>query len=151
MAAHSSTVSELEIEEQLTAFLRRGYRVQMPQQAGGVRLDRAAYGTMCKLADDGPQHLAALAKAFGLDPSTITRQVKSLEAAGLAVRSKDVYDRRVVVLDLTDRGRDVLERARADRRERLQKVLADWSAADLEDLGRLMEEFNDSMSRLRDY
>ena len=57
----------------------------------------------------------------------------------------------MVVLDLTDRGRDVLERARADRRERLQKVLADWSAADLKDLGRLMEEFNDSMSRLREH
>ena len=45
----------------------------------------------------------------------------------------------------------MLERARADRRERLAKVLADWSVADLEGLGRLMEYFNDSMSRLWDY
>lgn len=146
-----SKCDERQIEEQLTALLRRGYRVHMPPQDGEVTLDRAAYGTMCRLADDGPQHLAALANAFGLDPSTITRQVRSLEADGLAVRTKDPLDRRLVVLELTARGRDVLERVRGDRRERLQKVLADWSETDLKDLGRLMEEFNASMSRLHDY
>ena len=144
-------IEEQLIEEQLTAFLRRSYRVHLPPRNGDVALDRAAYGTMCRLADDGPQHLAALARAFGLDPSTVTRQVRSLEKDGLAVRNKDPSDRRVVVLDLTPRGRDVLEQVRRERQERLQKMLAHWSRADLEDLGRLMAEFNASMSRLRDY
>ena len=139
------------IERQLTTLLRRGYRVHLGTVDGDVVLDRAGYGTMCKLADDGPQHLAALANAFGLDPSTITRQVKTLEAAGLVSRTSDPLDRRVVVLDLTDAGREVLEKARHRRRASLQRTLASWSEADLDDFGRLMREFNASMDRLRDY
>lgn len=143
--------ADQQIERQLTTLLRRGYRVRLDTGDGDLVLDRAGYGTMCKLADDGPQHLAALANAFGLDPSTITRQVKTLEAAGLASRTSDPFDRRVVVLELTDTGREVLERARSRRRASLQRTLANWSEADLNDFGRLMKEFNASMERLRDY
>jgi DNA-binding MarR family transcriptional regulator len=143
--------ADQQIERQLTKLLRRGYRVRLDTDDGDLVLDRASYGTMCKLADDGPQHLAALAHAFGLDPSTITRQVRSLEAAGLASRASDPLDRRVVVLELTDTGRAVLERARSRRRASLQRTLASWSEADLNDFGRLMTEFNASMDRLHGY
>ena len=140
-----------EIERQLTVLLRRAHRVLLSTEDGDIALDRAAYGTMCKLADDGPQHLAALASAFGLDPSTITRQVKTLEEAGLATRRRHPSDRRVVVLELTAPGRQLLEQARGYRRTKLQQALADWSEADRHDLGRLIEEFNTSIHRLRDY
>jgi DNA-binding MarR family transcriptional regulator len=143
--------ADKQIEKQLTTLLRRGYRVRLDTDDGDLVLDRAAYGTLCKLADDGPQHLAALAHALGLDPSTITRQVRSLEASGLASRTSDPFDRRVVVLELTDTGRAVLERARTRRRASLHRTLASWSEADLNDFGRLMKEFNASMDRLRDY
>lgn len=136
------------IEQQLTVLLRRGYRLHQSTRDGDAGLDRAAYGTMCKLADDGPQRLAALAHAFALDPSTVTRQVKVLEAAGLAARQPDPMDGRGVVLDLTARGRELLERARRYRQDRLHKALADWSDGDLNTLGRLLKEFNASMDRL---
>ena len=136
------------IEQQLTVLLRRGYRVHQSTRDGGAGLDRAAYGTMCKLADDGPQRRAALAHAFALDPSTVTRQVKVLEAAGLAARQADPMDGRGVVLDLTARGRELLEQARRYRQDRLHKALADWSDGDLNALGRLLREFNASMDRL---
>ena len=60
---------------------------------------------MCKLADEGPQRLGALAQAFGLDPSTITRQVQALEEIGIAGRKTDPSDRRASILDLTPEGR----------------------------------------------
>ena len=43
-------------------------------------LDRSAYGIMCRVADEGPQRLGSFASAFGLDPSTITRQVQASNA-----------------------------------------------------------------------
>jgi DNA-binding MarR family transcriptional regulator len=140
-----------EIERQLTLLLRRADRVLLSTKDVDIALDRAAYGTLCKVADDGPQHLAALADAFGLDPSTITRQVKALERAGLALRKKDPSDRRLVVLDLTASGRELLERARRQRRTKLQQTLVGWSEADRYDFGRLNKEFNASIHRLHDY
>lgn len=136
------------IEQQMTVLLRRVQRIHISTSSGELDLERSAYGIMARLADDGPQRLGALATAFGLDPSTITRQVQSLERTGLAVRSTDPSDRRASILQLTEEGRDVLERTRAVRRERLYAVLGDWSDADIADFGRLLEQFNASLDSL---
>jgi DNA-binding MarR family transcriptional regulator len=137
-----------QIEQQMTVLLRRVQRIHLSTSVGDVNLERSAYGIMCKLADEGPQRLGALATSFGLDPSTITRQVQALEELGLAVRKTDPSDRRASILDLSDNGRDVLDQTRSHRRERLQTALSDWSESDLTDFARLLHEFNASLDRL---
>ena len=137
-----------QIEQQMTMLLRRVQRIHLSTTSGEVNLERSAYGIMCKLADEGPQRLGALATAFGLDPSTITRQVQALEEIGLADRRTDPSDRRASILDLTPTGREVLDETRARRRNRFQEALSDWSESDLADFGRLLKEFNTSLDRL---
>jgi DNA-binding MarR family transcriptional regulator len=137
-----------QIEQQLTMLLRRVQLIHVSTQVGDVALERSAYGIMCKLADEGPQRLGALATAFGLDPSTITRQVQALEEIGLAGRKTDPSDRRASILDLTDTGREILDSTRAHRRAKLQQALSDWPESDLTDFGRLLKEFNASLDRL---
>ncbi len=137
-----------QIEQQITVLLRRVQRIHLSTTTGDVNLERSAYGIMCKLADEGPQRLGALAVAFGLDPSTITRQVQALEEIGLAARTTDPSDRRASILDLTPNGREVLDDTRDRRRSRLQAALSDWPEADLTDFGRLLKEFNASLDRL---
>jgi DNA-binding MarR family transcriptional regulator len=137
-----------QIEQQMTVLLRRVQRIHLSTTVGDVNLERSAYGIMCKLADEGPQRLGALATSFGLDPSTITRQVQALEEIGLAHRRTDPSDRRASILDLTENGRNVLDQTRARRRDKLQEALADWSESDLTDFGRLLKEFNASLDRL---
>ena len=137
-----------QIEQQITVLLRRVQRIHLSTTTGDVNLERSAYGIMCKLADEGPQRLGALATAFGLDPSTITRQVQALEEIGLADRTTDPSDRRASILDLTPTGREVLDSTRARRRSRLQEALSDWPESDLTDFGRLLKEFNASLDRL---
>ncbi len=136
------------IEQQLTMLLRRTQRIHFTTAAGEVELDRSGYGIMCRLHDEGAQRLSALAQAFGLDPSTITRQVQALEGSGLVRREVDPTDRRASLLDLSEEGRKVLTETRERRRARLQEALDDWSAQDLEDFGRLLEQFNGSIDRL---
>ena len=137
-----------QIEQQLTILLRRVQRIHLSTSSGEVDLDRSAYGIMCRLADEGPQRLGALAQAFGLDPSTITRQVQALENAGLAERRTDAADRRASILDLSQEGREVLSRTREYRRSRLEAALSDWSTREKEDFGRLLEKFNVSAESL---
>jgi DNA-binding MarR family transcriptional regulator len=140
--------SSKQIEQQMTMLLRRVQRIHVSTQVGDVALERSAYGIMCKLADEGPHRLGALATAFGLDPSTITRQVQALEEIGLASRQSDPKDRRASILDLSDTGRQVLDETRNHRRAVLQQVLSDWSRDDLDEFGRLLKEFNASLDRL---
>ncbi|HJR39948.1 MAG TPA: MarR family transcriptional regulator [Nocardioidaceae bacterium] len=134
-----------QIEQQMTVLLRRVQRIHISTSSGEMELDRSAYGIMCRLADEGPQRLGSFASAFGLDPSTITRQVQALEKAGLATRTTDSADRRASILDLTGEGREVLDRTREYRRARLNEILEDWSVEDRRELGRLLEKFNTSM------
>ncbi len=139
-----------QIEQQITMLLRRVQRIHLSTSSGDVHLERSAYGIMCQLADEGPQRLGALASAFGLDPSTITRQVRALEDNGLAVRSADPQDRRAAILDLSDEGRDALTRTREYRRGRLEAVISTWSDQDRTEFARLLEQFNTSIERLID-
>ena len=137
-----------QIEQQITVLLRRVQRIHLSTTVGEVNLERSAYGIMCKLADEGPQRLGALATSFGLDPSTITRQVQALEEIKLAERTTDPTDRRASILDLTSNGREVLRTTREHRRARLRKALSNWSESDLTDFGRLLKEFNVSVDRM---
>lgn len=136
------------IEQQMTVLLRRVQRIHISTSSGEIDLDRSAYGILCRIADDGPQRLGFFASSFGLDPSTITRQVQALERAGLATRTKDSADRRASILDLTEEGRDALDRTRSYRRQRLDDVLSDWPEEDRNELGRLLAKFNTSMDAL---
>jgi DNA-binding MarR family transcriptional regulator len=137
-----------QIEQQMTVLLRRVQRIHISTSAGDLDLDRSAYGIMARLADDGPQRLGALATAFGLDPSTITRQVQSLEKAELATRTTDPADRRASILALTDEGRGALERTRGHRRERFYAAIGDWSDDEREAFGRLLAKFNESLDSI---
>jgi DNA-binding MarR family transcriptional regulator len=137
-----------QIEQQMTILLRRVQSIHISTSSGEMDLDRSAYGILCRLADEGPQRLGALASAFGLDPSTITRQVQALEKADLVFRRADHDDRRASVLDLTDEGRTVLQRTREYRRERTEELFADWSDADLQEMARLLTKTNDSITAL---
>jgi DNA-binding MarR family transcriptional regulator len=136
------------VEQQMTVLLRRVQRIHLSTSDGDVTLERSAYGIMCQLADEGPQRLGALAAAFGLDPSTITRQVKSLEDAGLAARTTDATDRRASILDLTAEGREILDSTRLHRRTRLYEAMSDWTPAERSEFGRLLERFNAAVDRL---
>lgn len=137
-----------QIEQQLTMLLRRVQSIHISTSSGEMDLDRSAYGIMCRLADEGPQRLGSLASAFGLDPSTITRQVQALEKAELVQRRSDEDDRRASIVDLTEEGSTVLAHTRAYRRERLEEVFGDWSETDRDELARLLTKVNDSIAEL---
>ena len=94
---------------------------------------------MCKLADEGPAAPRRARHAFGLDPSTITRQVQALEEIGIASRKTDPSDRRASILDLTPEGATTLDRTRPHRRARLQRALTDWPDSDLTEFARLLQ------------
>jgi DNA-binding MarR family transcriptional regulator len=135
------------IEQQVTRLLRRVQRIHLSTSSGGVYLERSAYGILCQLADEGPQRLGTLASTFGLDPSTITRQVKALEDAGLAARTTDTTDRRASILDLTPDGRQILDTTRQHRRARMESVTDDWTYEERVEFGRLLEKFNAAVDR----
>jgi DNA-binding MarR family transcriptional regulator len=136
------------IEQQLTMLFRRAQRVHILGSRADIDLDRSAYAILCRLDDEGPQRLGALATAFGLDPSTITRQVQSLERAGLAERTTDQHDRRVSLLSLSEAGLHAVQTTRQHRRSQLNDILSDWPQEDVDHFATLLEHFNESLDKI---
>ncbi|HXA28434.1 MAG TPA: MarR family transcriptional regulator [Candidatus Angelobacter sp.] len=123
--------------------LGRRVRSKPPLVTGDHPYLEAAIDALCGLlVERGPTRLTDLADALWLDKSTVTRQIATLEAAGLAHRVPDPSDGRAALVGLTDEGRDLLSRVRQGRREGLRQTLSEWSADDVARFAALLERFN---------
>jgi DNA-binding MarR family transcriptional regulator len=94
------------------------------------QLSRTAAATLARIQRDGPARLTELAIAEGVTQPSMSTLVARLVDQGLLRRGGDPQDARVVVLDLTPAGAELLAQRRADRADRLTRALADLSPAD---------------------
>lgn len=79
-----------------------------------------------------------LAANVGLDASTVSRQIKQLEAEGILERTADPADGRASLVKLSSQGRDTMQASFERRFKRIQAVLEPWSAKDRALLQRLL-------------
>ncbi|MDQ0462691.1 DNA-binding MarR family transcriptional regulator [Caulobacter ginsengisoli] len=107
-------------------------------QAAGVKLDRALFPLLSRVALNEPVGVGELGELVGRDYSTVSRQVAKLESLGLVERRKSAVDSRVNEARLTEAGRALVERLAVARRTLAGEALADWSQEDLETLVRLL-------------
>jgi DNA-binding MarR family transcriptional regulator len=76
------------------------------------------------LAFGGPTSLSGLARAEQVTPATMSKLVSDLEAEGLVAKRVDREDKRGVRIEVTAKGRALMEEGRRRRLALLQKRLA---------------------------
>ena len=86
-----------------------------------------------------------LARECSMDPAAAGRQVRALEEEGLVTRGPTGDDGRVIVVRLTDRGRDIYGRIVSIRTTHMSEVLASWSSAERVELARLVGRLVDDL------
>ncbi|MEU8901058.1 MarR family winged helix-turn-helix transcriptional regulator [Nocardia sp. NPDC048505] len=111
----------------------------------GFRLDRSAYLLLIRLELDGPLSLRELSEAFRLDISTINRQVGSMLKLGLVERVPDPEGGIARKIRASTEGLAELAHDRAQSREGIGSVVADWDEADVAQLSKLVARFNASI------
>jgi DNA-binding MarR family transcriptional regulator len=82
------------------------------------------YRALVVLASRGPQRPSALAEALAVHPSTITRLCDRLVAKRLVQRTESPTNRREVSIRLTPKGRRLVDRVTARRREEIAGIVA---------------------------
>lgn len=85
-------------------------------------------------ADAGLAPMGCLAEQIALTGGGVTRMVDRMVAAGLIERVPCAQDRRVVYAALTTGGQQVLEKAVAVHEGNLQRILSDFTPAELDGL-----------------
>ncbi|PXX53393.1 DNA-binding MarR family transcriptional regulator [Nocardia tenerifensis] len=102
------------------------------------------FRTLVILAAQGPVKLATLAQQLDVQPSTATRMVERLLAAELITRQPNPQTRRELIIDLTARGREVVEDVTAKRRREIAGVVKKMPAAQRQGLVDALNAFTEA-------
>jgi DNA-binding MarR family transcriptional regulator len=114
----------------------------------GLSLTAAA--TLATLDRSGPGRLTALAAREGVTQPAMTQLIARMTEQGLVARVADPDDGRVVHVQITDAGRDLVASRRAVRAGRLHALLATLSADDRDALTAALPAINALAGARRD-
>jgi DNA-binding MarR family transcriptional regulator len=106
-------------------FIRR----QMRAHRGGMSL--AQFRSLARVNRNPSASLSNVAEHLGASLPTTSRIVTGLVEKGFLVRHNCRWDRRQVSLDLTPRGREVLQTARKAAQQHMETELGNLPATDL--------------------
>ncbi|KOR89629.1 MarR family winged helix-turn-helix transcriptional regulator [Paenibacillus solani] len=93
----------------------------------------------------GAQRLGELANQLDFTSGAVTAVCDKLEAAGFAVRRRSKIDRRAIVLDITDTGREMLERNEHIGGYMIDTLFGSFSQEELRELICLFERLNEHL------
>lgn len=142
---HAVPHEQLDTELSMLWRRLRSMGVTLAREAEDA-LDPAAYGLLGAIYDaDDAVRGGDLAERFGLDKSTVSRQIAQMEALGLLQRVPDPQDGRARLLRITDEGRSRVRRLRERRARWLSSVLRDWPEGDVAQLISLLSRLNASL------
>ena len=127
-----------EFAGQLLFRLWRASHTRIAEALATVGLTPALFGLLNLLGSSEGANQQELGTAMGVDPSTMVALIDELEAKGLAKRQPHPKDRRARSVILTAKGRRLRERGRRMAGQVEDEVLGGLSAADRQELLRLL-------------
>jgi DNA-binding MarR family transcriptional regulator len=128
-----TTASPIDRHEVVDGLERLIQLLRVLSPAGEISLTTAS--TLNRLATGGPRRLSDLAACEGVTQPAMTQLVSRLERQGLAERRDYADDRRVVMVHITQTGRELIERRRVHRATALAALLDELPAEDEQLIG----------------
>lgn len=116
-------------------------------QAAGVKLDQILFPLLVAIGRCGPVGVVELADNLGRDYTTVSRQVKKLEAQSLAHKQPNAQDRRISEVTLSEQGRAIFDAIAVARQKLMNQVLATWSPEEVAALFHLTRKYADSLQQ----
>lgn len=115
-----------------------------PVQVDGDR-DGRTTAILFYLGYEGPCRMSDVSDLFDVHPSTATLLVEKWVQEGLIVRTGSSTDRRVVQLELAEKGRGFFDQIRAEVRRAMRFLLAALDPAEQREFIRLFKKMVDSI------
>ncbi len=136
-----------QIEREIAIFVRRAEATRIAHLKY-KEFDRSTYLLLLQLEEKGPMGIKALADAFQLDISTLSRQTVTMESKGYVVRKSSPTDGRVNLLEITELGRVQLHEVIESRQAFYSRILNEWSVDECRHFGVLLKKFNQTVTSL---
>lgn len=101
-----------------------------------------------KLSRNPEITMTQLAEALGISTAAMTKVIDQLVQASYLERKRSDVDRRVIILQLTDAGKQIMLETNQTRRNLLKELLSDLPTGDLETLFRIVQKIHDKVQTL---
>jgi DNA-binding MarR family transcriptional regulator len=134
------TVEELAQELMRQLDLLSGSKVQEDISYG-------QYKVISVIHNQGPISVGNLGRYVGSAQSTTSEMVARLTKAGLVTKVRGPYDGRVVMVELTDQGRQLMKRRRKRVKEAYQNLFSKLSDGERESMVRALRTLNDILGK----
>ncbi len=101
-----------ELDEQIGFILRLAHQINTNHfgRSIGDGLSATQFSLLARLAERGPVSQNRIGRQISADGATVTGMIIRLKQRGLIETAKSSKDKRLVLVDLTDKGREVFER-----------------------------------------
>lgn len=88
-----------------------------------------------------------VADQLGMDITTFSRQIKTMEKKGLILRQVSSNDRRVSLLGLSDSGMDVMERIDRHMTAKIEQIFSSMTPFERETISRSFSLLNEALAK----
>ncbi len=132
-----------ELLELFYNILRRMRKEWNRQLKHGI--NPSQYLILKTLNSSGPQKAAELAEAIQMTPGAITGASDKLVSEGYAERKGVMRDRRVVYLEITDKGEQILESMIENHKKATEKFFEGLSDEDINHLIRIYHQISNNL------
>ncbi|QDH23753.1 MULTISPECIES: MarR family winged helix-turn-helix transcriptional regulator [Saccharibacillus] len=111
-----------------------------------LNLTYPQYLVLLVLWDCEESSIKELSQVLSLDSGTLTPMLKRMEASGLLERSRSLEDERIVTVRITDKGRELQDRASC-----IPTSMIESSGLDLQQINTLNETIRTLMASVDNY
>jgi DNA-binding MarR family transcriptional regulator len=138
------------VREKLQIFVRRFglLNASCCDECCGEQVSMVQSHILFEIRRKGAPSMQQVAEELGMDITTFSRQVKTLETKGMIVRTVSPEDRRVTLLGLTAAGKDVLERIDRYMAEKIEQIFSSMTSFERETVVSSLGLLNEAVARV---
>lgn len=137
------------VREKLQIFVRRFglLNASCCDECCGEQVSMVQSHILFEVRRTGNPPMQRVAEELGMDVTTFSRQVKTLETKGLIARQVSPDDRRVSLLGLTAAGEDVLKRIDRYMAEKIEQIFSSMSPFERETVVMSLGLLNEAVAK----
>lgn len=114
----------------------------LQQQLSSYQIDAVEYTILGVCIANGPTTIKDLQSMVPIDYTQISRTTSSLEDKGLMVKAHLADDRRIVRVEVTETGRELMPELRQNALKFYKGLVGDISQAELEECATVMQKLS---------
>lgn len=134
--------------EMFQIFARRfGFLNKNCCDVGGIEISLIQSHILYEIDKHKNPSMAEIANELGVDITTFSRQIKSLEKEGLLTRTPSVQDKRIYILKLTTQGNFIAGSIAEQMNQYLEDVFSHMSSYEKEMVLNSIELLNNAMKK----